>query len=281
MTSKRRVLTRPEAQALLDGLGASGAGQKVIDGVQFPEKLRWKAASVLGALFRDTDWRHALVGTAFFGRGNVADCRFEDVDFDGVDCRKVDFHRCAFESTTFGREHFGIFLRCTFTECTFANCRFDLVDLAESTFRSCRFERIRARRMRSQENLLEDVMLSGALDKVNFIDSTFRHVDMSGVDTTDCAIVGSKEDDFKLPDRPENFAVDAALFFAVEPQLRSRLDRQALDTYRSVAKSWSKMGSRFLVDASSFRELSPTDRDTVMSTLYEMRHSVTSSSTGS
>jgi hypothetical protein len=131
--------------------------------------------------------------------------------------------------------------------------------------------------MRSQESLLEDVTLSGKLNHVNFIDSTFRRLDMSEVDTTDCAILGGTQDDLRLPDKPHNFAVDASLFFAIEPLLRSRLDNEGLHAYRSVAASWSKIGPRFLIDSGSFGELPPKDRDVVMATLYEMRHSSTSS----
>jgi hypothetical protein len=202
----------------------------------------------------------------------VRECRFETVDFDDFDVKKVDFLDCHFEKVTFGERYLGLVKDCSFTRCTFVNCRFDGLEFVESTLRSCRFEGIKGERAGWRDCLLEDVVLSGTLDKTNFVGASFRRVDLSQAELHDSSLVYTKELDVKLPDRPENFVIDAQLFLDAEPALRARLPPAALETYRRLAKGWSPFGSPFIVYPGVVQELPASERSVVLATLYEMRH---------
>jgi hypothetical protein len=194
------------------------------------------------------------------------------VNLDDFDAKKVDFLDCHFDRVTFGDRFLGLIKDCAFARCYFVKCRFDAITFEGSSLRSCRFEDMRGERARWRECLLEDVAISGRLSKTNFISNVFRRVDMSAAELHDSAFVYTKEGDVDLPDRPDNFAIDAQLFLDAEPALSSKLEPEALETYRRLAKEWSPFGAPFIVDPGVVHEMPPRDRSVVLETLYGMRH---------
>lgn len=272
MTSAHREMSGAEADSLLASLSKRQASGVEVADLEFPPGMNWKAADARGIIFRNLEWTHGSIAGRLLGRGRMQECRFERVNLDDFRCRKVDFLDCHFEKVTFGEHFLGLIKDCTFTRCSFVKCRFDAVEFLESTLRSCRFEGATAERAAWNECLLEDVVLSGTLVKTNFISSAFRKVDLSEAELHDSSLVYTKEGDVMLPDRPDNFAMNAQLFLDAEPALRSKLDPAAHETYRTLANGWSQLGSPFIVDAAGVvEELPPRDRAAVMATLYEMR----------
>lgn len=274
MSSGRKELSVADADRLLASLaGAKALGREVAD-LQFPPGMKWRSADARGVVFRNLDWPGPGIKGGLFGRGHIQDCRFEKVNLDSLRCRKVDFVDCRFDSVTFGEHYFGNLNDCSFLKCTFIKCRLDAVGFVQSTFRACRFDGIRGERTRWRECLLEDVRFSGKLTKASFIDNDLRQVDLSAVEMLDCDILGGKQEDLRLPDEPRNFAVDPKVMLAAEEQLRSKLSAEALANYRHFAQVASQSGPPFLVNAGILTVLTPQDREVVMATLYEIRHSV-------
>jgi uncharacterized protein YjbI with pentapeptide repeats len=267
-----------EAERLLAGVsGPQAAGREIADvrfgPVEHPAHgARWRPVDARQLAFRNVDWTHGSILGGLLGRGRVQECRFERVNLDDSRCQKVDFVDCNFERVTFGEDFLGLIKDCTFARCFFVKCRFDAVEFVESTLRSCRFEEIKGVRAGWRECVLEDVALSGTLVKTNFISNVFRRVDMSAAELQDSALVYTREGDVDLPDRPDNFAIDAQLFLDAEPVLSSRLKPEALETYRRLAKEWAPFGAPFIVYAGVVDEIPARERAVVLETLYEMRH---------
>jgi hypothetical protein len=130
---------------------------------------------------------------------------------------------------------------------------------------------MRGERTRWKECLFEDVVLSGHLTKCTFIGSRFRRVDMSTAELIDSSLVYTREDDVKLPDRPDNFVIDAQLFLDAEQTLSSRLEPAALDAYRRLAREWAPFGAPFIVYGGVVGEMPAGAKDIVLATLFEMR----------
>ena len=276
MSSGRKELSVADADRLLASLsGEKAVGREVAD-LQLPPGMKWKSANARGVVFRNVDWPGPGIKGGLFGRGHIQECRFEKVNLDSLRCRKVDFADCRFESVTFGEHYFGNLNDCSFVKCTFIKCRFDAVAFVQSSLRSCRFEGIKAERARWRDCSLEDVWFSGRLTKVSFIDNSLRQVDLSSVEMLDCAFLGGKQEDLLLPDQPRNFAIDPRIMGVAEERLRPKLGAEALANYRHFAQGASQFGPCFLINAGILTVLSPEDREVVMATLYEMRHTAAS-----
>lgn len=282
MRSAQRDVSVAEAERLLAAVaGQKAAGREIADlrfgpVTQSVHGARWKPVDARQLSFRNVEWTHGSILGRLLGRARVQECRFERVNLDDFDAKKVDFADCRFEGVTFGEQFLGVIKDCTFPGCSFVNCRFDAVGFVESTLRSCRFEGIKGERTRWTNCLIDDVVMSGKLVKVNFIDNSLRKVDLSAVEMFDCGFLGGKQEELRLPDEPRNFAVDPRVMLAAEEQLREKLGTEALANYRHFAEGASQFGPRFLVNAGVLTVLSPQDREVVIATLYEMRHSASS-----
>jgi hypothetical protein len=251
LASKRRTLDVSEARRLLDQLQREGGLAKSISGAALPRGLAWKPSHVAGITLDSVDWPGALISGPLFRRATLRDCRFQLVNLDGLTIRKTDFVGCRFDATIFGERDLGLVEDCSFVDCTITAGRIDQVRFLGSTFRSCRFENVRARKSRWEKCILEDTVVTGSWVSVNLVGNTFRRVDLSGSELSDCAIVDSAEEDPRLPDRPTNFAIRPAVFTKAERELQEKLDRDGL-----------------------LEQLDPPKRQVVMATLYSLRHSI-------
>jgi hypothetical protein len=133
-------------------------------------------------------------------------------------------------------------------------------------------------RARWEDCVLDDVTFSGTLDGVRFIrSSVFRAVDLSGARMHEVSILDTGGGEAKLPDTPENVAIHVGVFLDAAAALRSKLDREAAETYSGVARSLARSGTPFIVDAPLMdvllQELPPGARPVVMATLYQLRRS--------
>jgi hypothetical protein len=119
----------------------------------------------------------------------------------------------------------------------------------------------------------EDTLLGGTWKSVNWVGNTFRRADLSAAELLDCAMIDSKEEDIRLPNRPTNFAIRPDVFAKAEPELQRKLERASFEVYRRLAGVFAQLGPAVIISEDVLEQLEPPDRRVVMATLFDLRRS--------
>ena len=271
MPPVRRQLAPSEAEDLLANLMRAGVSPPLIEDVSFPPRVEWQPRGVEGATFRRVSFDGPVIAGPLFRRGSLCGCVFHQVDFGGLRVRKVDFLDCRFEQCSLGHRHLGIVEDSTFVDCSIIGGRLDHVTFLRSIFRATVIDGVKAATLRWDGCTLEDMKVAGVFDGATFVRSTLRRADFSAAELRDSAILDGIGADVQLPDRPSNFAVPPSVLARAESDLRERLDAQALDTYKRLAKAYAQLGPSVIISEELFAELESRERQLVLGTLYELR----------
>lgn len=217
--ASRRLLTEPEADAIVDGL-RRGIVRRVED-ARFPDRYQVRLRKLGDVAFINAELWLTVEG-GFVGRGRLERCEFIDCVLDPLTIFKSDVRDSSFDGVKIGARAMGIvdgcrleavrMASCRVSDFAFRNGRLADVDIADTTIDAVRFESCS----------LDRVGIAGALDDVPFLRCDFTGSRVAGSPAVDVAFHDWIGADVTLPQARDGF-------FVTPDQLRADLDRLTPD----------------------------------------------------